>query len=541
MKIFIEKLFPFIKQSLDRTVFIFRSKVSYKKYAVSAIILFLSLNLTSLSFAVSLNSQSSNLKQSDLKQGDQTDKPQESANSQPSNLKQSDLKQGDQTDKPQESSNSQSSNLKQSDLKQGDQTEKSQKSADSLKLSQSIQKGSKLNKHQKIAKITSNSMETAKKPMESLPDLEELNSIENLRTTDIASTDLSKIDFFWKASFQIQNFNDETTTNGVISTKIYGDLRWDLTEQFSFQSQALFIGRNGFTQSIYDREDRSRGLYLLESFFEWKFRDSFFSFKFGNIEQSFLQAPLLMTDRTFPSFILNYSLEEFYNFKPSFFIQSSIPDNAEESVRRETQIIRGFPSFSVLSFYLENSKLPLLLEHYFSNRLMFFHYYNLSQAVAQRSRIYENTVDRAQSDSVFRYDYYGFHNHSNFKMVLSHFLAGEVGLEYMNNLGASKYNNEGYRVYTSFSYNYKDFLEWKAVFEKFLNQSDSSVAYYNSEFYGHNSRKGFALRLECYFYDSGMRVGASFVNTKPIDTNDRTAIGPSNAISIFLTTNQIKI
>ena len=502
MKIFIEKLFLFIKQSLDRTVFIFRSKVSYKKYAVSAIILFLSLNLTSLSFAVSLNSQSSN--------------------SQPSN--------------------SQSSNLKQSDLQQRDQTEKSQKSADSLKLSQSIQKDSKVNKNQKISKITSATMKTAKKPIqESLPALEELSSIENLRTTDVVSTDLSKIDFFWKASFQIQNFNDETTTNGVISTKIYGDLRWDLTEQISVQSQALFIGRNGFTQSIYDREDRSRGLYLLESFFEWKFRDSFFSFKFGNIEQSFLQAPLLMTDRTFPSFILNYSLEEFYNFKLSFFIQTSIPDNAEESVRRETQIIRGFPSFSVLSFYLENSTLPLLLEHYFSNRLMFFHYYNLSQAVAQRSRIYENTVDLTQSDSVFRYDYYGFHNHSNFKMVLSHFLAGEIGLEYMSNLGASSYINEGYRVYTSVSYNYKDFLEWKAVFEKFLNQSDSSVAYYNSEFYGHNARKGFALRLECYFYDSGMRIGTSFVNTKPIDKNNRTAIGPSNAISIFLTTNQIKI
>ena len=327
----------------------------------------------------------------------------------------------------------------------------------------------------------------------------------------------------------------------MISTKIYGDLKWGLTDQFSFKSQALFIGRNGFTQSIYDREDRSRGLYLLESFFEWSFKDTAFSFQFGNIEQSFLKAPLLMTDRTFPSMVLSYSFNEFYRFKPRFFIQASIPDNAEEFVRRETQIIRGFPSFSVLSFDIESSKLPLSLDHYFSNQFMFFHYYNLSQAVAQRSRIFENTIDRTASDSVFRYDYYGFHNHTNFQAVLSNFVAGEIGLEYLSNLGAPYHINEGYRFYGSFSYNYKDFLEWKALFQKFLNQSDSSVAFYNSEFYGHNARKGIALTIECYFYDSGIRVGASFVNTKPIDKNDRTAIGPSNAISVFLTTNQIKI
>lgn len=387
------------------------------------------------------------------------------------------------------------------------------------------------------------SLEEKTEALEELEPLEEVNPLESLSGADIISMEnLSKIDFLWKAAFQIQTFNDETTTNGVVSTKIYGELSWELTDLFSFQSQALFIGRNGFTQSIYDREDRSRGLYLLESLFKWRLgKDSPFFFQFGNIEQSFLKAPLLMTDRTFPSVIFNYSPAEFYNFKPSFLIQASIPDNAEESVLRETQVIKGFPSFSVLSFDLESSNFPLLLEHYFFNRLIFFHYYNLSQAVAQRSRIYQNTIDRTGSDSVFRYDYYGFHNHSNFKVVLSHFFSGEIGFEYLNNLGADEYLNEGYRFYTGLSYNYKDFLEWRSVLERFVNQSDSSVAYYNSEFYGHNGRKGLAVRLECYFYDSGLRLGASLVNTRSIDRNDKTVTGPSTSVSVFLTTNQIKI
>ena len=241
MKVFIENFFSFIKQFLDCTVFIFRSKALYKKYLLNTIICFLLLNLASLSFAVSLDSQSSDLELGDF----QTEEIKGSAFS--------------------------------PKLSQSIQTEELQGSASSSKLSQSIQQDSKINKNQKISEITSTSMETAKKPVkESLPALEELSPIENLSAADIASTDLSKIDFFWKASFQIQNFNDETTTNGVISTKIYGDLKWDLTEEFSFQSQALFIGRNGFTQSIYDREDRSRGLYLLESFLSGSLEILFF-------------------------------------------------------------------------------------------------------------------------------------------------------------------------------------------------------------------------------------------------------------------------
>ena len=387
------------------------------------------------------------------------------------------------------------------------------------------------------------SQEGKKREQEELK-LEELEPLEGLSPLDSnLRNKLSNFDLLWRTAFEIKVFDDNKRKSGVVSTKIYGDFKWDLMEQFSIQGELLLNGRNGFTQSVFDRKDRAGGLHLLESFFQWRPKNSPISFNFGNIKQDFLQAPLLMTDRTFPSFIFNYSLKEFYNFKPSFLIQASIPDNADESVIRDAQIIKGFPFFSVASFYLENSKLPLHQEHFFFNRLVFFHYYNLSQAVSKRSAIYENTVDsqNSENDESFRYDYYGFHNHSNFKLVLSHFFAGEVGLEYINNLGAPYHINEGFRLYTGLSYNYRDFLEWNILFETFINQSDSSVAFYNSEFYGHNKRKGFAIHLESYFYDSGLRSGTSFVHSKPIDESNIRAIGPSYSISVFLTTNQIKI
>ncbi|MBC6415290.1 MAG: hypothetical protein GDA46_02750 [Bdellovibrionales bacterium] len=357
-----------------------------------------------------------------------------------------------------------------------------------------------------------------------------------------SNEDFSNMYFFWKATFEIQSFTDETKTNGVVSTKIYGEFKWDLTKELAFQLQALFIGRNGFTQSIYDRRDRSRGLYLLESFFKWK-ADSSYSFQFGNINQGFLEAPLLMTDKTFPSFILRYHLEDFYNFKSHFLVQGSIPDNASESVFRETQVIKGFPSFSVASFNIKN----LNSNFDFFNRFTFFHYYNLSQAVAERSRIFQNTVERTGSDSIFKYDYYGFHNHIKItkRFLNDSFLkgdwAGEWGLEYIHNLGASSHINEGYRTYLRLYHNFNHFVELIGELENFLNQSNSSVAYYNSEFYGHNGRKGFALKMQAHFYDSNLNLGVSLVNSKPIDEDDKTVIGPSTAFQVFLTTNRIGV
>ena len=368
-------------------------------------------------------------------------------------------------------------------------------------------------------------------------------ALENTESSNEAF-DLSKslgfLEASWKSSFEMKYFKDDSTNTALTKAKIYGRLNWDLSDSFSFYSKAVFIGRSGTTQSIYDRLDLQEGLNQLETFFTWKW-NSFFWLDFGNIQQSFLQAPLLITDKTFSSAKLNFSLDHWFKrfYKASALVQLAIPSNAEKS-QRKGQIIKGFPFFGVGSLYLKSLSLPFLsFEHIFFNRFNVWMYYNLPPAVAHASNLYGNDIQGMRSDSVFKYDYYGFHNHTGFKAVLSSIWAGDIGFEYIKNLGSPSESNEGARVYTSLYYNYQNFVEIKGLFEYFKNRSNSAVAFYNSEVYGHNNRRGFLALLQCYFYESGISAGASLVSSRAF--SKRAAIGPSLSGSVFLTVNYIKL
>lgn len=344
------------------------------------------------------------------------------------------------------------------------------------------------------------------------------------------------IQAYWKVAFKPKAFYNRTTVNTNISAEIYGKVRWELVEDLSFHTQILVLGRNGFTQSIYDRDDRVRGLNLLEGFFEWE-ASSDLSLKIGNIQQNFLIAPLLISDRTFPSVMGELSLAN--NDQLSLLFRVAIPDNSSESVQRETQIIKGVPLFLISSLMFHSS--DFLFDSSVRETFSLFHYYNLSPAVADKSRIYGNTIKRTGSDSTFAYPYLGLHNNISVQKLLSKFWIIELGLEFVYNFLAPDTKNEGMRIYSSLYHNYNNFMELKLIGELFANQSDSSVAYYNSETYGHNNRKGFLTKLQSHFYNSGITVGADFVYSDPINDPDKSPIGSAFSFSVFLKTNYVSI
>ncbi len=348
----------------------------------------------------------------------------------------------------------------------------------------------------------------------------------------------SPIEASWKTAFKAQKFDDNRSTKGsIVSTEIYGKINWDVAPSVFFQAQGLIIGRNGFTRTIYDRDDRLNGLYLFEGFFHWSAQPNLF-LRFGNIQQGFLEAPLLITDKTFPSFMGSFALHSSPLYSLSLLLQAAIPDNASEMIRRDYQL-KGEPLFLTSSAKLEWPDAPF--ESALKNTLTLFHYHSLSSAVAEQSRIYGNTIDRTGSDSTFKHAFLGFHNHLNIKKKLSDVWILELGLESLQNLAAKNASSEGMRIYGSAYHNYKDFAEIKYRGELFANQSDSSVAYYNSEVYGHNNRQGLLAGLQSHFYSSGLTFGLSFVYSSPINQPDQNPVGPLYSVIFSVMTNYISI
>ena len=343
------------------------------------------------------------------------------------------------------------------------------------------------------------------------------------------------IEIFWKTAFKLRAFTDRSTTDAMVSTEIYGKLKWQVMDFLSFHNQSLIIGRSGFTQSIYERSDRRSGLHLIESYFDLE--TSFLTFRFGNIKQDFLKAPLLITDKTFPSLIQTISFDWQDKAKLSIFLQQAMTDNAVESIRREPQIIKGVPLFLTSSFFLAlNDFMSLNIAENFT----LFYMTNLSPAIADRSRIYGNTIDLMQSDSRFKFKFFGFYNSLNFHKKLLEGWIFETGGDIIYNFLAPDTYNQGDRFYSSLYHNYKDFVELNLIFEYFANQSDTSVAYFNSELYGHNNREGSRLIFQSHFYSSGLTLGLSWTRSWPINKN-RSATGLANAVAFFLTSNYVPI
>ena len=339
---------------------------------------------------------------------------------------------------------------------------------------------------------------------------------------------------FWKSRFRIYNFSDRSAEDTIFSTELYAKLNWYLLDSFSIHTEGLAIGRNGFTQSIYDRSDRHKGFHFIAGFFKWQVLP-YFNFKFGNIKQDFLDAPLLVTDKTFPSLIETFELVNSKSLKVSLLLQQAIPSNATESIQREAQIIKT-PLFLTTSIFVDQKNNFFN----FKNKLTGFYFSKLSPAIADQGRIYGNTINFTRYDSRFKYRFLGVYNKSYLRVPLSGRWIGEIGADFIYNFLAPDTFNQGEKFYLSFYYDFYDLMEIRVLSEYFANQSDTSVSYYNSEMYGHNNRVGGGISLQSYFYKSGLRFQIDYKHTRPINS-ERSVSGVANSIVILIGTNYVSI
>ncbi|MDE0092212.1 MAG: hypothetical protein OXN83_02870 [Oligoflexia bacterium] len=348
---------------------------------------------------------------------------------------------------------------------------------------------------------------------------------------------VNDVEAFWNTNYELKRFSSRSSIDTLVKIEFLGRLKWQLIDTLSIYTKGLIVGRSGHTQFIYDRSDRSGGFHLLEFFFQWSAFPNF-SFLHGIIEQSFLSAPLLVTDKTFPSVIGEWSVDYLSDFDLKFLLQLAIASNFTEKVERILQLQEA-PLFLTSSLFLDsqNNFFDVSIEE----KLTVFHYYNLPPDVANRSRIYGNTIDGLSNNSVFRHSFFGVHNNLGFQKIFSDLWALSTGVEFIYNVMAPEAYNEGVRVYGSVYHNYKETMEIKLTGELFANQSDTSVAYYNSETYGHNNRRGVLARLENHFFRSGLTVETEFVYSEPINFAEQSTIKEAYSFSIALKTNDLAI
>ena len=346
--------------------------------------------------------------------------------------------------------------------------------------------------------------------------------------------------FSGKVSFDPYMARSRSWNDILFRTKLYGKVYWSLFDNLSVQTEGLLLGRKGSIQSVYGKDYQREGFNFLEFFFNYNY-NARFEMKFGILNQDFLKAPLLMTDRTFPALqeSLSFSLSE--NITGRFVFQQAVPNNADDDVKRASQLTAFPPLFFTGSAFLKTESHPRLFNSNVEGGVTFFYFTKLPPSVAdQKGRIYGNSILNYGSDAGFLFGFYGMHSALSWRAPFNDFWAMELTWDYLHNFGADPGFNKGGRYRLSLYHNFFNLMEFKVTAELFGNQSDSSVAFYNSEIYGHNNRQGAGATLQGHFYQSGVTVGARYLYGKPIEER-RTSLEGSHYFSVYIRTSYVSV
>lgn len=320
----------------------------------------------------------------------------------------------------------------------------------------------------------------------------------------------SRLKLYWKSLTEGRLSASEIQNSQYVSFFLGTKAKYRFTENFQFLLNARLRLRSETTQSLFERKDAGNQVYLYEGLMRWKPFD-FLRFDMGAVNMRYLDAPLLVTDQPFLGIreTLGWGSEQ---FRVNFHFLQAVPTSRTFSSQNVE--IESTPSFTS-----ETLKLSVRPHRRFlaKGHVTHFAYNDLPGAVALESRIYGNSVPPTTGRyGQFSYGFDGFETGGEIDILLSRALKTSAGLSYLKNNEAPDKLNRGQIVFGELTWRMKDGVYLIPRYSTFINQSDTSPAYYNSEIYGHNDRVGERIDLGLLLKNFGWKVTATYVDSQSI-------------------------
>lgn len=201
----------------------------------------------------------------------------------------------------------------------------------------------------------------------------------------------------------------------------------------------------------------------------------FFNVKLGALNQNEHNSPLLLGGVTFAGIQEKLSLGAFY-FKAT----QAIPSNSRLS-RRVGGVNEETPQF-----YLETLGVKLGTKRFnFTTELSHFKFQGLSSDIALKSAEHGNSTTGIEESRSFNYNFEGYNLFSNVNYLSAGGVKLLASVQYLYNEKAPDDRNSGHLGTIGLGTK----LATISI-TSFRNESDASVAIYNSKFYLHNNVEG---------------------------------------------------
>lgn len=240
----------------------------------------------------------------------------------------------------------------------------------------------------------------------------------------------------------------------------------------------------GSSSSLFtDEFEPNTRLFLREASLNWRMVPKV-SLRAGAIHQHHHASPLLVDGGTFPAAMAAFDTS-WDQIVLHLDAQGAIPVSRTLSTRATGKEPTPTLLTQKIIFGWEDKTTGLRA----TGRASHFAFDQLTRGMAKDSRYYGNDVVGVADASRFVYRFEGFELGPDFVVPLAKQWQWAAGASFLRNTQGPRSSNQGLYGYTDLTFKNNSF-SLRPRFEWYRNEANSAPAFYSSEEFGHNNRKG---------------------------------------------------
>lgn len=310
-----------------------------------------------------------------------------------------------------------------------------------------------------------------------------------------------------KFSIYANSVEGDNTSSKLTGSSIEGSITQAVSKDLQYALRGGILFETGSNKALLiDEFAPNQSAYLYESYVK---ADIFspVSIKIGALNQEMYNSELLVTNMPFGA-VMEQAAFNWGNTSLIIAAQQAIPNNQDLN-QRLGSVQEGTPTFMMETVALVHNSESLA----YRLNVGHFKYADLSASVAQNSQFLGNSVSGVNENAEFVYEYKGLNVSGDVALKFGRNIFTLKG-QYLFNDGAPDGRNTGYTAAAAWRYGA---FELEGL--KFRNESDSSVAFYNNKWLGHNNRDGYAASARYFIPKQKTEFELSFINADLIASN----------------------
>ncbi|MBT3236329.1 MAG: hypothetical protein HN353_10295 [Bdellovibrionales bacterium] len=332
----------------------------------------------------------------------------------------------------------------------------------------------------------------------------------------------------WRASLGGESSSNLTDDESVVRARLTTKFNLQLSPGFIALADISLVTSQGRQQAQFGNTSYNNGFNIDQAYIQYR-PISAVDLLAGAISTGRVESPLLLGSNPFPGLVERVSINlgaGVYTLEAMQAIPTSSSINSERQEKEERPILTIQKAKAV---WQGVRGLQLI------GSVGQFSYRNLPSKVAYNSMYKGNSVIGTQSaDSQFAFEFNGYIVGGELLLTKAWLGSWNVGWQRVENLEAPVGYGRGERIYSSLNIPWRSNVLTPSV-ELFFNESDSSVAAYNSALYGNNNSRGYLIGFEYLVGGYDYRIKTLYRRSEPIEADGINS--PEDSISINLETS----